>query len=242
MSKYIVFLALFINSYTYAGKIWLGFVIEEKQQSLFITRVIPNSPADKGGLRPQDEILEVGQKTTKSLDQFFKELKTKSSKDIISISIKRKNKTLTQKITPINSPSELEKLNIMFKKEIFPNVKLTPILNSESEINLHEIKNKKIIMFWATWCTYCHAALKRISEFSKEQKKSFLFISDESLSQLKKHLLKHKFNTDQFYQIKDNSDFYLVNALPTLFKINKEKVVEEISIGFGSSFNRLISE
>lgn len=57
-----------------APRPWLGVNAEEAQGRVFITRVTPGSPAEKGGLSPGDLILTVKGKEVKGLSDFYRKV------------------------------------------------------------------------------------------------------------------------------------------------------------------------
>jgi S1-C subfamily serine protease len=57
-----------------APRPWLGVNAEEAHGRVFITRVTPGSPAEKGGLRPGDLILTVKGREVKGLSDFYRKV------------------------------------------------------------------------------------------------------------------------------------------------------------------------
>lgn len=53
---------------------WLGLATEEMQGRLLVTRVSPESPADKAGLKPGDIVLGVAGETVKSHAEFYRKM------------------------------------------------------------------------------------------------------------------------------------------------------------------------
>jgi S1-C subfamily serine protease len=53
---------------------WLGMSTEESQGRLFVTRVSPEGPADKAGIRRGDIVLGVGADTVQSLEEFYRKV------------------------------------------------------------------------------------------------------------------------------------------------------------------------
>jgi S1-C subfamily serine protease len=59
---------------TGAGKPWIGLNAEEIGGRLYVSRVTPESPADKAGIRRGDVVTGIGGQTTTSLQDFYKRL------------------------------------------------------------------------------------------------------------------------------------------------------------------------
>jgi S1-C subfamily serine protease len=53
---------------------WLGLNAEETHGRIIVTRVTPESPADKGGLKPGDIILTVDKKEVNGLADFYRKV------------------------------------------------------------------------------------------------------------------------------------------------------------------------
>lgn len=244
MSKIILTFILLSSTYVYSASIWLGFIIEEKKEGLFISRVIPNSPASKAGIKRNHQVLEVDKKVVNSLDDFFKQLKDKEPQLPILIKTRNDKVVTARSIIPISPPTNIQKLQMVYKDQKIPDLHTVKLFEDQPEILKKVRENEIILMFWATWCPSCHKSFKRISGLTEVQKNQFIFVSDESVETIKKHLKKKEIliHENQFYHLSDNSDFYLINALPTFMKINKHGIVERISIGANTGLNKMISE
>ena len=97
---------------------WLGVVIQELtppvaealglDHGVIVTKVLPGSPAEKGGLQPGDIILEVNGKPVKSATELqFAVMKTPPGKEI-TLTVLRGDKKITLKVKVGRMPSEKE--------------------------------------------------------------------------------------------------------------------------------------
>lgn len=57
-----------------AARPWLGLITEEMRGHLFVTRVSPDGPADKAGLRSGDVLIGVGNDEVSSLAEFYRKV------------------------------------------------------------------------------------------------------------------------------------------------------------------------
>ena len=93
-----------------------------------------------------------------------------------------------------------------------------------------------VVEFWATWCPACLASFQKITPKVADLQKAgveFVAISDEPADLVKKHFGKKQ--AFPVYVDQENQTFksYFVSALPTLFVIDKNGVIQYVAIGAG---------
>lgn len=100
---------------------FLGIVTKETDKGLAITKVIPESPAEKAGLKQDDIILQAKGKSVKTQDELIDVLKGTKPKDMVSFKIKSGDKEKTMDIELTKAPAQEMKMMAempMMKKEI----------------------------------------------------------------------------------------------------------------------------
>jgi PDZ domain-containing secreted protein len=92
---------------------FLGVVTKETDKGLTILEVVPESPADKAGLKKDDIILTVKDKSAKTPDELINALKGTKPKDVVTLKIKTEGKEKTFDIALAKVPkTEMQKIKI----------------------------------------------------------------------------------------------------------------------------------
>ncbi|ACH95012.1 trypsin-like serine protease, typically periplasmic, contain C-terminal PDZ domain [Borrelia recurrentis A1] len=97
---------------------WLGFTFSESLNNLEISYVVPNSPADIGGLRSGDSILSVNSLKFDSLREL--QYYILQRKSMVSVKYKRNNKEYESYLYPQNRPENI--FESIINRDSFKNV------------------------------------------------------------------------------------------------------------------------
>jgi predicted metalloprotease with PDZ domain len=100
-----------------AGEFWLGVIAERREGRLVLESVVAGSPAAAAGLRPNDEIIAVGQRRIASKNHLDRVLKNNGFKPV-PILLARNREIIQREIAPAEDPS--------FSLELRPRGKATP--------------------------------------------------------------------------------------------------------------------
>lgn len=89
---------------------FLGVVTKEEKGKLLVTEVVPNSPAEKSGIRKNDMILEVNGASVKTRDELIAMLQKTKANETVQFKIKSLNKEKMLKIVLGEMPKSEVKL------------------------------------------------------------------------------------------------------------------------------------
>jgi thiol-disulfide isomerase/thioredoxin len=251
MLKTIILITLFITSniaFTQdALRPWIGVQIEHSMLGVLIGSTYPDTPAAKAGFVKGDTILFIDGEKVSTPAQLIKIVGEKGVGNKVTIKYldtKNQEKETVLKLATMPGISKLAEKKLMNKK--LPKFDLA--LLSKSKLKSYDIEKNigkvKIIKFWATWCGACKMAQKPVHEFAKKYKDTIevITVSSENNIKLKKYFAKISktpyFSESVLYlHDKDGamSNEYLVPALPMFLVVDKNNVVQFLTMGIGEN-------
>lgn len=137
----------------------------------------------------------------------------------------------------LNSPLTM---SLKAQPEIAPDFKVS--LLSGGEFNLQNLSNKKIIVFWATWCGHCSLELGRLNRLIKNKEipqDGVLAISvAEEINVVQDAIQKRSYLFDVAVDTDGKiAKLFKVPGTPAMFFIDENRRIIEMTTGITSSLD-----
>ncbi len=224
-------------------KPWMGINIDKGSKGVLIKGAIPETPADKAGLKSGDEILSVDSTKVTNPKELINYIQSKGVGTEVKVNFirEKKSQSLSLKLEAKPDQTELVKKQLIGKK--LPELKLQTL--EEKIFTNKDLKNKvTVIEFWATWCVPCRATHETLSKFAKDNPKiNVLAISSEEIELIKSYSKKEK---RSFTILRDSDSsihsYFLVYSIPTTILIDKDGIVKEVSLGGGFYLDEVLKK
>jgi len=206
--------------------LWIGVVFEPGTAR--ITQVIPDSPADKAGIKRDDVVLGVA-KYTVTIGKQVPAMVQSLGPGPTQIAIDRGGKKIELRVTIAERP-DVSTLVVSLVGKPAPAFEL-PLVDGGT-LKLADLRGHIVILdFWATWCGPCLAEIPHLKAVQQQHPDVRLVgISTEEQEALKA--------APTGYPVARDDDMtawrdYLVMAVPTTFVIDEQGIVRHVELGFG---------
>lgn len=206
--------------------LWIGVVFEPGTAR--ITRVIPDSPADKAGIKRDDVVVSVS-KYTVTIGRQVPAMVQSLGPGPTPIGIDRGGKKIELRVTIAERP-DVSTLGESLVGKPAPAFEL-PLVDGGT-LKLADLRGHIVILdFWATWCGPCLAEIPHLKAVQQQHPDVRLVgVSTEEQDVLKA--------TPTGYPVLRDDDMtawrdYLVMAVPTTFVIDEQGIVRHVELGFG---------
>jgi len=225
------------------AKPWMGIAIENAMDGVKVKGTMAGTPAEKAGFVTGDLIKKIDGNPMKDARELTLYIQSKGVGNEVKIDFERSTKSMTIKLKLEARPDDLEVLRKNLIGVKVPNFNLERISDNVN-ISNKEIENSiTIIEFWATWCPACVSTHPKLSKFAEENKTiKVLAVSNEDRDDVLSYTKKHKYT---FSVILDNSKefikFFTVSAIPMTVVIDKNGVIQHISLGAGTYFEESLN-
>lgn len=110
------------------------------------------------------------------------------------------------------------------------------LTNSGSELNTQDLKTKKVLVFWATWCPPCELELSRINDLVKDKRISADSVLAISMGEEKP--LVDRIAQERGYEFHIGYDFdgkigqqLAVAGTPTVIFLKEDKTISWVTTG-----------
>lgn len=221
-----------------APRPWLGVQIQNAARGVFVSDVIPGTPADLAGLQQGDVITKVDSGTVRTTSALIMRIGQRKVGDTVSLTLVRKGKTLVLKALLERRLSRDELLERRLVGQRAPDFNL-PVMTGagpRGKLRLSSFLGKVVVLeFWSMHCFHCRQLHPALSALQKKYKPDGLVVlgpADDKPAALRAYLAKAKvgFTTlhDPGSAVKNK---YFVSATPTFIVIDRTGVVRFAGIG-----------
>jgi thiol-disulfide isomerase/thioredoxin len=217
----------------------------EDTQRIIITEIVPGSPAERAGLRSDDELLAVDAKSIQVLGaaQLAHDL-NEAKESVIHLRVRRRDHHIELVVKPA-PPDQISKSSILpgfpfplhRRGEQAPNFTL-PTLEGRN-ISLGDFQGKTVLItFWSTWCPPCLAEADLLEKLSRDLGPRLIVLGLDVHD--KPEILRHFLHLKRLsYPVLIAGEFesqipiiYGLTALPLTVLINPKGFITYLQSGF----------
>jgi thiol-disulfide isomerase/thioredoxin len=236
---------------------WLGVAIEEGKNGILVTNALADTPAQKAGIKSQDEIIKIDGKIVKTPRQLVDEVTSKGIGYTVAVELLRDGKTVKKQITLVGRPDLLDVAKKALLNKPAPDFEAEIVKGRDGDkFKLADQKGKVTLLeFWATWCPACVASYPRLTEFAIENKGKIdvITITSDEKKVIKKFLGKHSKKVPAMKKAPivylktargegDVGNEYFANSIPMFVLLNKKNEVIALDVGGGSILEGMLKK
>jgi len=220
---------------------WLGVELDQTRSEIRGVRVrhaVRSAPGWKAGLRDGDVIARIEDVATLRPDDVIREVSSRAPGSVVRIAVLRSGAETSVTATLGTMPDSDQVLRLDMVGSPAPSWNGLSPVTGPLPVALGDLRGRVVIVdFWATWCMACRMSAPKLTAWQAKfgaQGLSVIGITDDPVPEASQGArsfgMKYAaIGTDPSYT---TQRAYGVRALPTVFVIDKQGVVRDVSVGF----------
>jgi peroxiredoxin len=219
---------------------WLGVELDDRGhgKGVRIEHVIRTSPAQAAGLRDGDVIVEIRGERVGCASDVVRIVSKRSAGERIDVAFLRGTTPFALAVVLVPMPPSDQMLRLDKTGTPAPTwpASLRPV-SGDVPKSIEVMRGKVVVLdFWASWCIACKATSRRLSSLQARygaQGLSVIGITDDPIVEASQGAssfgMKYAIASDESYA---TQRAFGVRALPTVFVIDKQGVIRDVSVGY----------
>jgi thiol-disulfide isomerase/thioredoxin len=222
------------------GPPWLGIAMDSGSDvGVRIEQVMRGSPAERGGLRVGDRIVEIEGTRVTAPAQVSRNVAARKIGDTITIAIERTGTALRMPVVLVARPSNDDLLRMHLVGAPAPAWSKVTV-PAGAPASIAALRGRVVLLdFWATWCGPCRMIAPRLSALKDRlgaQGLSVVGITTDEPEVAAVFAGRHNMRYPSIVDgAGETSRAYAIAGLPTLVLVDKAGVVRDVTVGFDPS-------
>jgi thiol-disulfide isomerase/thioredoxin len=219
------------------GLPWLGIAMDAGSDvGVRIEQVMRGSPAERGGLRVGDRIVEIEGTRVTAPSQVSRSVAARKVGETMTIAIERTGTALRMPVVLIARPSSDELLRMHLVGAPAPAWSKVTV-PAGAPASMASLRGRVVLLdFWATWCGPCRMIAPRLSALKDRlgaQGLSVVGITTDEPEAAAVFAERHHMRYPSVVDAAgETSRAYAIAGLPTIVLVDKAGVVRDVTVGF----------
>jgi peroxiredoxin len=219
---------------------WLGVALvarEPNQPGVMISSVLRRSPAALGGLEVGDVVLGIGDTRVNDPAELSRRVAQLGAGQRVSMMVQRSGSDRLLAVELADNPGLEGQLRLGFVDAGAPELERVEVARGAVGSTLEGLRGQVVVLeFWATWCGACRALLPTLNDWHARYRESGATVLSVTTDPVAK-AARDAAELGLEYPVLSDPDgmtaqAYQAFALPTLFVIDRQGVVRDVSVGY----------
>jgi peroxiredoxin len=206
-------------------------------EGVMVGDVFPGSAAESAGLQSGDRLVSLGNAAIVDPPDVHVALNGHHVGEDVELRIERAGQPVRLNLRLGAKPDSTELMRSLFVGKSAPSISSLRTVSGSVVPSYGQLRGKVVVLeFWATWCVACRAmapTLNRWFDSLTAQGVRVLAVSSEPFEEVSNALpqlgLRYPVFADESTEV---SQAYRAGAIPTLFLIDQQGVVRDVTVGY----------
>lgn len=219
---------------------WLGVALvarEPNHPGVLVNSVLRRSPAALGGLEVGDVVLGIGEARVNDPAELSRRVAELGAGQRVSLMVQRAGSDRLLAVELGENPGLEGQLRLGFVDAGAPELEQVEVARGLVGSTLEGLRGQVVVLeFWATWCVACRALLPTLNDWHARYRESGALVLSVTTDPVAK-AARDAAELGLEYPVLSDPDgktaqAYQAFALPTLFVIDRQGVVRDVSVGY----------